>query len=446
MRRLICILCSAAILLTGCIPPGDDPTPQPIEESQTPENEVEHDVPTKTATLLPTYTNTVKIESFATPTLIPEIPTSTPRIFPTLQPLISGETITITQIKMYNPLFGWGVGYQDNSGDHILYTEDGGRIWDDRTPPDKAAENHNEIESSRSHFPDSLTSWVIYAPRGIPPALQEKIIWRTGDGGLTWEASAPLKADGMEDTFLPGSFTSVGDSHGWLLVHVGGGMSHDYSYLYATTDGGSTWERIADPYGDGIQSLHNTGIAFADPEYGWVTKDNLGVLPGAFFEQTTDGGYTWDRVTLPAPFELDWFNKPSVCETSEPTFIGDQTGVMIVKCRRPEDFQNNVDWSLTYIYRTDDRGKTWEHTMLPSPVDRLNFLTNESGWAFGRDHYWTIDGGVTWELVKTVNWDGDFSYIDPINGWVVARNEGEIALVVTEDGGQTWEIIEAKTR
>jgi photosystem II stability/assembly factor-like uncharacterized protein len=446
MRHLICILCSAAILLTSCIPQGKDPTPQPIEESQTPGTEVEHIVPTETTVLLPTHTNTVEIEPSTTPTITPDNSTYTPQIFPPIQSLNSGEIITITQIQMFNPLFGWGAGYQDDSGDHILYTEDGGRTWDDRTPPDKAAENHNEIESSWSHFQDSLTSWVIYAPRGIPPALQEKIIWRTGDGGLTWDASAPLKADGMEDTFRPGSFTSMGEDHGWLLVHVGGGMSHDYSYLYATRDGGSTWERIADPYGDGIQSLQNTGIAFADPEYGWVTKDNLGVMPGAFFEQTTDGGYTWERVVLPAPLDLDWFNESSLCETSEPTFIGDQTGMMIVKCRLPEDIQNNIEWSLTYIYRTNNRGLTWEHTILPSPVDRLSFITDESGWAFGRDHYRTIDGGVTWDLVKTVNWDGDFSFIDPQNGWVVARNEGEIALVVTNNGGQTWEIIESKIR
>jgi photosystem II stability/assembly factor-like uncharacterized protein len=347
---------------------------------------------------------------------------------------------------MFDPLTGWGIGYQEDSGAHILYTVDGGHTWDDRTPPDTVAEKTDETGSAWSRFLDSQNAWVIYASQRLPPALQEKIIWRTQDAGLTWEASDPLQADGMEDIFIPEDFASVGENHGWLLVHIGGGMSHDYSYLYATHDGGTTWERVTDPYSGGIQSLRNTGIAFADPQYGWVSKDNLGVLPGAFFEQTTDGGATWEQVFLPTPPELDWFTASSLCETSQPTFTDAQTGLLVVKCRLPDDIQKDIDWSLIYVYRTEDRGQSWEHTRLPSPVDRLVFLDKDNGWAFGRDHYRTNDSGATWELVKTVNWDGDFSYIDATYGWAVARNEGEIALVVTENGGQTWQIIEAGVR
>jgi photosystem II stability/assembly factor-like uncharacterized protein len=120
--------------------------------------------------------------------------------------------------------------------------------------------------------------------------------------------------------------------------------------------------------------------------------------------------------------------------------------MLIVKCRTPEDIQNNIKWSLTYIYTTNDRGTSWQFTKLPKPVDVLIFLNEDFGWAFGRDHYTNTGGGVTWGFLKTVNWDGDFSFVDPINGWAVARNEGEIALVVTEDGGQTWQIIDARVR
>jgi photosystem II stability/assembly factor-like uncharacterized protein len=52
--------------------------------------------------------------------------------------------------------------------------------------------------------------------------------------------------------------------------------------------------------------------------------------------------------------------------------------------------------------------------------------------------YETRDGGETWELIKTVSWDGQFSFIDEQNGWAIARNQDEIALVRTEDGGRTW--------
>lgn len=346
---------------------------------------------------------------------------------------------------MYSPTAGWGIGHTRNSGSHILYTEDGGGTWDNRTPPATTADQPDEIDSCWAHFLDLDNAWVIYAPQRTPPPY-EGMVWRTSNGGQTWQLGNPLDVDGMEEIFIPEGFASIGDVYGWLLVHIGGGMSHDYSYLYATEDSGATWERIVDPYSGGIQSLRNTGIAFADPEYGWVTKDNLGVLPGAFFEQTTDGGLNWEKVSLPAPPELDWFNESSLCETSDPTFMGDQTGALIVKCRLPEDIQQDIQWSLTYIYTTPDRGSTWDYAKLPSPVDQLHFLTKENGWALGRDQYQTMDGGLTWKLLKTVNWDGNFSFINSNIGWAVARNGDEIALVATEDGGKTWDIIDAEVQ
>ncbi len=438
----------AVIILTSCnLPALETSTPLQIDsETPTIESDIEQKIlstVTPTSLIKPTSTD----EPQPSPTLVnfQEAPTATPRDFPTPQPLKPGEPITITRIQMFDITTGWGTGYQRDSGARVLYTEDGGRTWKDRTPPEEIAEIPEQNESVWAHFHDPSTAWIIYASQGGPPNAQPPVIWRTTNGGLIWEPSNSLQVDGMEDFFTPEGFSSVGSDHGWLLVHVGAGMSHDYSYLFSTSDGGISWIRIADPYGIGIQSLHNTGLAFADPQFGWVSKDNLGVMPGAFFEQTTDGGSTWEQSFLPIPEELDWFNEVSLCMTSAPTFIDQQTGMLIVKCMLYEDIQKS-GWSLTYIYRTTDRAETWKHVQLPSPVESVIILDENIAWAFGRDHYQTIDGGETWKLVKTVNWDGDFSFVDPLNGWAVARNEDEIALVVTVDGGLSWQIIKPTVR
>jgi len=448
MKRLICICCWAAILLSSCTLPGMDSARPP--EGATPTrveiNAVEVNQPTATTAVMETATRTTEPQPSATAAVLPETPTPVQFIFPTPQPLTSGEPVTITQIQMFDTTTGWGTGYQVDSGAHILFTEDGGRTWADRTPPELLAGSPGENESVWTRFLDPQTAWAIYAPQGTPPPAQSPMVWRTTDSGLSWQPSPLLQVDGMEDFFKPEGFASFGGDHGWLLVHVGGGMSHDYSYLYATHDGGVTWERVADPYGIGIQSLLNTGLAFADSRFGWVTKDNLGIMAGAFFEQTTDGGTSWEDIFLPAPPEHDWLNEVSLCETSAPAFTGDQTGALVVKCKLYGDNQTDTGWSLTYIYTTSDRGKTWEHVRLPSPVESLVFLDMESGWAFGRDYFRTSDAGTTWEPVKSVNWDGSFTVIDALHGWAVARNEGEIALVVTEDGGQSWQIIEPALR
>ena len=46
--------------------------------------------------------------------------------------------------------------------------------------------------------------------------------------------------------------------------------------------------------------------------------------------------------------------------------------------------------------------------------------------------------------VQGVSWDGQFSFVSQQLGWAVARSETEIALVKTENGGESWSIIEPK--
>jgi photosystem II stability/assembly factor-like uncharacterized protein len=52
--------------------------------------------------------------------------------------------------------------------------------------------------------------------------------------------------------------------------------------------------------------------------------------------------------------------------------------------------------------------------------------------------YRTDDGGETWEHVKTVFWDGQFSFVGSQYGWAVARSGEALALVKTVDGGSSW--------
>ena len=70
------------------------------------------------------------------------------------------------------------------------------------------------------------------------------------------------------------------------------------------------------------------------------------------------------------------------------------------------------------------------------------FVNETDGMLFGREMFRTTDAGVTWIPINTVNWDGEFSFVDPWLGWAIARNEDERALVYTEDGGETWQILD----
>ena len=79
--------------------------------------------------------------------------------------------------------------------------------------------------------------------------------------------------------------------------------------------------------------------------------------------------------------------------------------------------------------------------MISAPNDGLYYFDPNYGFALGKNIYQTIDGGATWTLIKQVIWDGQFSFVNMNMGWAVARNENEIALEVTTNGGATWKTI-----
>jgi hypothetical protein len=55
-----------------------------------------------------------------------------------------------------------------------------------------------------------------------------------------------------------------------------------------------------------------------------------------------------------------------------------------------------------------------------------------------------LDGGRIWTKIKTVAWDGTFSFIDRWRGWAVAVAGQDVALVRTLDSGRSWQIVETE--
>jgi hypothetical protein len=203
---------------------------------------------------------------------------------------------------------------------------------------------------------------------------------------------------------------------------------------------------VVDPDKNNLQmSCGKTGMAFADAQWGWVTGDCGGVAPGVYFQQTRDGGRTWEAVDLPPPEgRPDLFTREDVgCGTYAPTMLSPQSGLLVVRCFAfsPDPFRADH-----FLYTTTDGGQTWRSA--PAPASAVTFLNAETGWALAatdpsvpaapRDLYQTRDGGQTWARIKTVNWDGRFSFINEREGWAVARVEQAVALVHTTDGGLTW--------
>lgn len=384
----------------------------------------------------------------AEPTAIP--PTEEPTLEPTVTPtpvtpiahLPVNTEVVITSIQMLDASTGWGIGQAKSAypggDDHILRTADGGLTWKDITPPQGIAAE--QTQSATAFFMDETLAWVIYSTwSGIP---EFATVWTTYDGGNNWSPSYDLETSGMMEFFSPGFFSFADEDHGWLLVHAGAGMSHDYIYLYGTTDGGVTWTKLVDPMDASdttpSMSLYKTGMAFTDPLHGWITYELAGVAPGVWIYGTEDGGITWNPVDLPAPDDKPdlYENGAYSCGVYDLAYTEPAIGSMTVTCMMGDSYDKS-----SWLYRTDDGGANWEITKLPEPSGDLQMLDEQNGWYVAKKIYRTTNGGASWQSVIPVSWHGQPVFVDMTRGWIVARRDEDIALVRTTNAAVNWDIL-----
>jgi len=152
---------------------------------------------------------------------------------------------------------------------------------------------------------------------------------------------------------------------------LGWAVGHD-AVILRTRDGGETWKRV---YCAPEKESPLLDILFFDAQNG--------IAVGAYglYLVTADGGDTWEQQWVS---EDDFHLNHVTRADSETLFIAAEAGT---------------------IYRSDDRGKTWD--TLPSPYRGSLFgilpLSRESLLVFGlRGHlYRSDDGGVSWTEIKT---------------------------------------------
>lgn len=402
---------------------------------------------TPPATVVPQPSVTTPVEVTTAPTAVPGTETEappTPIQGPAIAHLAAGQAFDVGDIRMVDASRGWAVGGVSQAEDHVLKTQDGGGTWRDVTPPEPAA-SAGSTPAATAYFADSSRAWVAFAPTqlgAVPPGVR---VWFTGDGGASWSYGVVDTSQVSQESFVPLYLDFADGQHGWLLVALGAGMSHQYVAMFATQDGGKTWALIQDPTTPAeIQSFPKTGMRFFNAQVGWLTRDSNGVDPAPHVITTQDGGATWTRIDLPAPSGAStWFDQNS-CGTYAPTATSAQSVLVLLKCLDNSTFKVEHD----FLYSTTDGGSTWQSVTLPAeftvadpPAGGLYFVSMTSGLALGRWIYRTDDGGKTWSTGKQVNWDGEFSFVDINTGWAVARNAGQVALVKTIDGGKTWQEI-----
>jgi photosystem II stability/assembly factor-like uncharacterized protein len=145
------------------------------------------------------------------------------------------------------------------TGAYVFRTSDGGVTWD------------------RTGFGDAQLSDVSFtdARHGVLVALDR--IWTTRDGGSRWVLRRRIRMTVLEHV-------ATGDPrHAWV---AGWGTLKGECLVFSTADGGRTWTRRKVEAPGATGDIQPRGIACFGPERVWVT-----IQSGAF--ASTDGGRTW---------------------------------------------------------------------------------------------------------------------------------------------------------
>jgi photosystem II stability/assembly factor-like uncharacterized protein len=346
---------------------------------------------------------------------------------------------------MVSPQDGWGSGWYEGST-KIWHTDDGGQTWKDVSPPPEVWAFNYAL--------DAQTAWAsVCQPEG--EGCQAGIT-RTTDGGETWSVSQSyprLSADRLKYfNELEGIISGCGAAAGSGICNI-----------FETHDGGLTWdpvEYLTDHRGDPTdyigqyQFCNICGDAiYFDLERLVVASGNMAQFADISFpiSITLDRGQTWQHQDLLLPPGM--FN-PGLIDPLTPRFFGDLEGVLPVELAN-EDY----DQFAIAFYVTQDGGLTWSFQSLIENVQyvdswsKMDFVTSQDLF-FGCDLDLCVshDGAQSWQrlspnlyfsYVGGEHYVQRFDFVDPLTGWaLVGADRKQLTLWKTEDGGESWEILQ----
>lgn len=337
-------------------------------------------------------------------------------------PLVNNPPIVA--LHMFDDLNGWGM-----TASAVLRTNDGGATWYNISPHGETGFGY----SAGTTFLDVLQAWVLIAD-AIDP-LGTGILYRTGDGGKTWNSS--------KVPFGSADLSFLDAQNGWAMVGLGVGAGSMGVAIYRTSDSGANWDQVYTndlSREDAAEGLPLSGIKNhltpRDTHTAWIS--GVVYAPETFYLfRTMDNGRTWTQQPLPFPPGMQGAD---LSIEHGLFFFSSQDALLPVR------FSGEAD--RTAFYSTHDGGQSWEFLSSMPGAGAVDFYSSSEGVFWTSDQFFfTIDGGRTWSSVSPEVLFGEtfagMDFVSANTGWVWTYDlTGRYSLYKTMDGGFTWTPLE----
>ena len=143
-------------------------------------------------------------------------------------------------------------------------------------------------------------------------------------------------------------FYFINPDTGWAInPYYGLAIVKQYGRIFKTTDGGNTWQKLKDSSGTYYRS-----VGFVDALTGWIgnladtayDSANAGrfTTDATPLYQTSDGGVTWTAVTLPNP------HPAGICGIS---VVTDSVVFAYGRYSSPAGYVKTMDKGTTWVYK-----------------------------------------------------------------------------------------------
>ncbi|WP_434630982.1 hypothetical protein PQ689_10410 [Thermoanaerobacterium thermosaccharolyticum] len=270
---------------------------------------------------------------------------------------ISQNTISNSSLKTNVSDIRWKWSFKNDQNTlenlQIFKSLDGGNSWTQINLPidilSKDVYSNIYVENVVPYFLDPDNVWISW----INNNDESLYILKTTDGGKTWNKLS-YKLPQLSQSISKIQF--VTPNTGWLLAVSDGAAEQQIKYLFRTNDGGKTWEKINVTSSDSYSGLPlvgtSTDMIFYGADNGWIGVSNP-ISADVILYKTGDGGNTWSKVSVPTPQS---FEKYCIISASVPVFKDDKNGTLNIDFYRTNDGKSE-NHTVTYV--TNDGGNTW---------------------------------------------------------------------------------------